>query len=133
MSLIWKRIKPLTSFSIVYETMEKYDLRASKALVDCIQKNNGGKPVPNHITASDGEEYDVKHLLSFNSEDQENFYQVINYFCNNYGTTMIPFAIDSGSNYFCEQDDQVVIWTQEDGSIIRVANSFEAFLSSLHE
>lgn len=133
MNISWKRVKPLSSPAIVDETIKKYGIQISQALMDCIKEYNGGSPTPNYITASDGEEYDIKHLLSFNQSDPENFHRSIGYFVDHYDGAMVPFAIDSASNYFCEQNGQILVWVQEDETIVKAFASFDEFLSALHE
>ncbi len=133
MEITWKRVKPLIFPESVDQLLGKTGQHISFALKSCILTNNGGRPVPNKVDAADGQIYDIKHLLSYNEEDGENIYLVIDYFASNYDGALIPFAIDSGSNYFCEKDGRIVVWTQEDECMVDIADSFEAFLAALHE
>ena len=79
-----------------------------------------------------GEENDVKMLLSYNENDPENIYKVIEYFIKSYNGSLIPFASDSAGNYYCEQGKRIVLWTQNN-EIMPVCNSFLSFLDSLYE
>ena len=79
-----------------------------------------------------GDESDVKSLLSFNEADKENIYKVIEYFNSQYHGKLVPFASDSAGNYYCEKKGSIVLWTQE-GEVIPVSDSFADFLNSLHE
>ena len=45
---------------------------------------------------------------------------------------MIPFASDSAGNYYCEQGNRIVLWTQSN-EILPVCNGFEQFLENLYE
>lgn len=132
MSLEWKRIKPLKNKNAVQEFLQKYNCTLSKELKECITVNNGGRPYPDVISLDNGDEFDVKSLLSFNKTDRENIYKVIDYFMKQYHGEIVPFASDSAGNYYCEKDEKVVLWMQ-DGEMILVADSFVEFLNSLHK
>ena len=81
---------------------------------------------------SNGDESDVKALLSFNETDRENIYKAIGYFILQYQGNLVPFASDSAGNYYCEKESKIALWTQE-GEVIPVSNSFPDFLNSLHK
>ena len=84
------------------------------------------------IELKNGEENDVKLLLSYNERDPENIYKVIEYFVKTYNGTLIPFAVDSAGNYYCEQGKRIVLWTQNK-EILPICNSFSQFLEALYE
>lgn len=126
----WNRIKPLEQETSVQQVEKDYGVSLSIALKECILKNNGGRPFPNIIKLKNGEEYDVKILLSYNTNDLENIYKVIQYFVDKYDGKVIPFAVDSAGNYYCEFDSKIVLWLQED-AIIPICDSFDLFLKML--
>lgn len=128
----WVRSKPLINPLAVKQLQEKYNFSLSGDLVNCILSNNGAKPRPNTIVLKNGEENDVKMLLSYNENDPENIYKVIEYFIKSYNGSLIPFASDSAGNYYCEQGKRIVLWTQSN-EIMPVCNSFLQFLDSLYE
>ena len=128
----WSRPKPLTNPIVIKQSEEKYGFSLSDDLVNCILSNNGARPRPNTIELKNGEENDVKLLLSYNDSDPENIFKVIEYFVNNYNGTLIPFAVDSAGNYYCEQGKRIVLWTQNK-EILPVCNSFSQFLEALYE
>ena len=128
----WLRSKPLENPLAVEQLQEKYNFSLSGDLVNCILSNNGAKPRPNTIVLKNGEENDVKMLLSYNENDPENIYKVIEYFIKSYNGSLIPFASDSAGNYYCEQGKRIVLWTQNN-EIMPVCNSFSLFLNSLYE
>lgn len=128
----WSRPKPLNNPIVIKQLEEKYGFTLSDDLVNCILSNNGARPRPNTIELKNGEENDVKLLLSYNDSDPENIFKVIEYFVNNYNGTLIPFAVDSAGNYYCEQGRRIVLWTQNK-EILPVCNSFSQFLDSLYE
>lgn len=128
----WSRSKPLNNPLVIKQLEEKYGFSLSDDLVNCILSNNGARPRPNTIELKNGEENDVKLLLSYNENDPENIFKVIEYFVNNYNGTLIPFATDSAGNYYCEQGKRIVLWTQNK-EILPVCNSFSQFLEALYE
>ena len=128
----WSRPKPLNRPIVIKQLEEKYGFTLSDDLVNCILSNNGARPRPNTIELKNGEENDVKLLLSYNDSDPENIFKVIEYFVNTYNGTLIPFAVDSAGNYYCEQGRRIVLWTQNK-EILPVCNSFSQFLDSLYE
>lgn len=128
----WSRPKPLDNPMAVKQLQEKYGFALSGDLTNCILSNNGARPRPNTIVLKNGEENDVKMLLSYNENDPENIYKVIEYFIKTYNGSLIPFASDSAGNYYCEQGKRIVLWTQNN-EIMPVCNSFPQFLDSLYE
>lgn len=128
----WSRPKPLENPLAVKHLQEKYGFALSGELTNCILSNNGARPKPNTIVLKNGEENDVKMLLSYNENDPENIYKVIEYFIKTYNGSLIPFASDSAGNYYCEQGKRIVLWTQNN-EIMPVCNSFPQFLDSLYE
>ena len=128
----WIRSKPLENPLAVKQLQEKYNFSLSGDLVNCILSNNGAKPRPNTIVLKNGEENDVKMLLSYNENDPENIYKVIEYFIKSYNGSLIPFASDSAGKYYCKQGKRIVLWTQNN-EIMPVCNSFLSFLDSLYE
>ena len=128
----WHRPKTLINPMAVKQLEEKYGFTVSKELSECILLHNGARPKPNTITLKNGEENDVKILLSYNENDPENIYGIIEYFIENYKGKLIPFAADSAGNYYCELEKRIVLWTQSK-EIFPVCNNFSQFLESLYE
>lgn len=127
----WSRIKPLKDPATVSFFEEKYSCALSGELKQCILDHNGGRPNPDTVTLPNGEENDVKSLLSFNEDDTENIYKVIHFFIERYSGKVIPFASDSAGNYYCEYNGRIVLWTQDD-ELLPVCDHFTEFLESLH-
>lgn len=127
----WARVKPLVDKNSVDKFEEKYDLSLPEDFKKCVIENNGGRPRPNSIETEDGNEFDVKALLSYNEDDKENIYKIIDYFISVFLGKLIPFASDSAGNYYCFKNKKVVLWTQ-DNDIIFVCNSFSDFTKKLN-
>lgn len=127
---VWARVKPLQDTEAISKLEKKYNLALPVALKECILENNGARPRPNNIKSKLDERFDVKLLLSYNHEDIENIYNVVEYFIKEFNSDLIPFASDSGGNYFCMRNDAVVLWTQQ-GDIIDICDSFTEMLENL--
>lgn len=128
----WSRVKPLKDPKSIEVIEKKFGCNLSSELKDCILENNGGRPKLDFIKLENGEEYDVKILLSYNEDDIENIYKVSEFFIKNFNGKMIPFASDSAGNYYCECDGKIVLWTQDD-EVLSVCDGFKDFLNSLYE
>jgi hypothetical protein len=128
----WYKIKPLEQTKAIEKIEQDYRVCLSSKLKDCILTNNGGRPRPNVVKLDNGQEYDVKLLLSYNENDLETIYKVIRFFADKFGGKVVPFATDSGGNYYCEYEGRIVLWIQDD-IIIPICDSFETFLQMLTE
>ena len=126
----WRRVKPLADPAAVEQLERRYQVRLSHGLRACILANNGGRPVPDGVRLAGGRATDVRLLLSYNPEDRENIYRPMEYFVEKYHGSLIPFAVDSGGNYFCQQGERIVLWRQ-DGEFCPVSENFEEFLDRL--
>lgn len=128
----WTRVRPLVDKDAVDIFEANYALSLPEDFKKCIVENNAGRPRPNAILIENGNEFDVKLLLSYNKNDIENIYKVIDYFINNYNGDLIPFASDSAGNYYCFKNQKVVLFTQEN-DIFFVCDSFSNFTEKLYE
>ena len=126
----WYRIKPLSQDTAVIKLEQDYGVSISSKLKECILSNNGGRPKPNALQLKNGQEYDVKLLLSYNESDSENIYRVIRFFVEKFNGKAIPFATDSAGNYYCEYEGKIVLWVQDD-TIIPICETFDEFLQML--
>lgn len=132
MAITWRSVKKLNAPDPVGVFEKKYGFVIPDDLESCIINNNGGRPTPKVFTTDAGAEYEVKSLLSYNEEDSENIYKVIDFFVKNYGTTVLPFARDSGGNYYCVKNGKIVFWTQE-MEFYSVCDSFSDFIKLLED
>lgn len=129
----WNKSKPLKDEKSVNKLQQQYHFSLSTELEDCIFKNNGARPKPNTIKLKTGKENDIKILLSYNQDDVENIYAIIDFFMKKYEGRIIPFASDSSGNYYCEQNKkEIILWTQDE-EIIPVCSDFNQFLDSIYE
>ena len=130
MAIIWRRVKKLNTPDAISAFETKYGFVIPADLKDCISDNNGGRPTPKVLVTDTGAEYEVKSLLSYNEEDTENIYKVIDFFVKEYGTSVLPYAKDSGGNYYCVKDGKIVFWTQ-DMEFYPICASFSDFIKLL--
>lgn len=129
----WLKMRPLKEDNLIEKIEKTYGFRLSDSLRNCLKEYNAGIPTPNVIRFKNGNESDVKRLLSYNEDDCECIYKIIDYFIKEYGGKIIPFALDSAGNYYCEQQgNEIVYWTQEQ-DIFPVCGDFEEFLKSLYD
>ncbi len=130
MAITWRRIKKLNTPDAISAFEKKYGFSVPTDLKDCILAYNGGRPTPKVFSTDSGVEYEVKSLLSYNEEDVENIYKVIDFFLKEYCTSVLPFAKDSGGNYYCVKDGKIVFWTQE-MEMFPICNTFSDFIDLL--
>lgn len=131
MTITWRKEKPLADTKSIEKLEANYQMQIPEDLKSCITAHNGGRPSPNIITTASGDEYDLKLMLSYNPNDIETVYKVMDFFSVQ---GLLPFAADSGGNYFCIalQTMKIVLWV-ESGKIIPLCDSFPSFLEMLHQ
>ena len=130
MALTWRRIKPLKSENALADFENRYGFSIGNELKDFIINHNGGRPIPKTMITDNGEEYEVKCFLSFNPDDTDSVYKVIDFFTDNYSNSLLPFAKDSADNYFCLKDGKIILWFQ-DMTDTPICDSFSKFLELL--
>ena len=104
-----------------------YGITIPAELKKLIIEHNGGFPTPNRCIIRDNMERDVKMLLSYNNDDPETIFDVIDYFMKRSHRLILPFASDSGDGYYCLKGSFVVYVEGEDMTPITVAESFSKF------
>ncbi|MFA9558150.1 SMI1/KNR4 family protein [Evansella sp. AB-rgal1] len=131
--LQWKREKTLTEPNSIKLFEQEKGFSVPTELKELVKKHNGGRPSPNEINTVDGTELEVKGLLSFNKEDVENIYDVVDYFKGNFNNTLLPFATESGGNFYCINltNNSIIFWEHETNEQIPVARNLKDFLSRL--
>lgn len=130
MAITWRRVKKLNTPDSISIFENKYGFSIPTDLKDCIFANNGGRPSPKVFAIDSGTEYEVKSLLSYNEEDSDSIYKVIDFFVKNYKKSLLPFAKDSGDNYYCVQEGKIVLWTQ-DMEVYPICDTFSDFIKRL--
>ena len=129
----WRYVKKLNSENLIneFEDMVKYNFCDS--FKQLVVKNNGGRPSNKLFVTYQGKEHAIKSFLSFNKDDKETVWNVLEY--NKYELFgFIPFAIDNFGNLICFQkgNDSIVFLNHESFCIDFIANNFDAFMNNLY-
>ena len=130
-NILWTFSSPLSDSAAIAALESNYGIVIPAELKKIIQSHNGAHPTPDRCTIPKWGTTNVKMLLSYNRDDPETIYDVIDYFMTRTHKRLIPFATDSGSGYFCMKDSLVVYTADEELFPITVAESFASFLTKL--
>ena len=130
--LTWKRVKPIENNSVSDFESNK-GIIIPEALKKLIESYNGGRPSKKIFVTDEGQEYEVKSLLSYNESDIENIYKVSDYFLTKYQKTILPFASESSGNYYCMNitNKSILLWNHENDEIKILASNLSDFISKL--
>lgn len=131
----WKRVKPLILPNSLDKFEQDYEITLPESLKEFISTNNGGRPSLDIIKTEDGKEVEIKALLSFNKEDTENIYKVIDYFKKQFNSKIVPVATEPSGDYFCIDitNDSIVYWEHENNVLTFIAKDFVEFLNCLYK
>ena len=131
----WKYVKKLKSVELIkeYECLVNYELCDS--FIQCVIRNNGGRPEKKIFDTDRVKERALKSFLSFNKEDRETVWKMYEWSKEELNDEFIPFAIDNFGNLICfdKHDDKIVFVNHEDNSVEIAAVNFDTFIESLHE
>lgn len=127
----WQYVEPLKNSLVIEQFEKKYNVILPISFKKIVKQFNAGYPTPNYCKIPGFYETDVKMLLSFNEEDPETIYDVIDFFLRKSHNKLIPFASDSGSGYFCFKGELVVYVVDESFNQVTIASNFEEFLNNL--
>ncbi|MGG7202276.1 SMI1/KNR4 family protein [Clostridium butyricum] len=131
-SINWKYIKELIDIDSIKKFEEENKIELPESLKEIVVKFNGARPRPNTFDSEYCKECVFKSLLSFNTTDKENIFE-INKWIKERENNIIPFASDPAGNYVClNKNYQVVLWKHETNSCEFVCNSFKKFIDSLY-
>ena len=134
-NIIWKRVKPLSQSNSLNIFEQDYGITLPHNLKEFIIINNGGRPNLDIIKTPDGNEVEIKALLSFNKEDTENIYKVIDYFKKQFNGKIFPIATEPSGDYFCIDinSNSIVYWKHETNELTFIASDFVEFLDNLYK
>lgn len=104
----WDFVLELEDESSIDKIKKQFKIDLPEELIKLIKNYNGAYPNKSNCDISGFGTTDFKCLLSYNENDDENIYDVIEYFTNKYNGEIIPFASDSGSGYYCISDKGVI-------------------------
>lgn len=129
--ITWRLSTPLKDPGAVGAVEERYGIRLPEALRTAILEHNGGVPSPSRCLVPGICTTRVKLLLSYNQDDPETVYDVLEFFLARSHKRLIPFASDPGSGYFCVKDGAVVYAPDEELVTVAVADSLDSFWEQL--
>ena len=130
-NISWKFYTPLKNENAIQELEQKYGFKISGNLRKIITEYNAGFPSPSTCKISEDFITDCKCLLSYNIDDPENIYDVIDYFSSRTHNRIIPFASDSGSGYY-GMKGPVVVYVDDELHPTTIAESLDSFFNSLY-
>lgn len=128
----WKNEVPLKDPIAIQAIEAGYGIKIPPELTRLITEHNGGFPFPNRCIIRGNMERDVKMLLSYNSDDLETIFDVIDYFMKRSHRLLLPFASDSSDGYYCLKGSLVVYVEGDDLTPITVAENLERFWAKLY-
>lgn len=129
--IVWSFSTTLNDVNSINDVESKFVITLPHELKDIIINNNGGYPSKSKVSIPGFGETDMKMLLSFNKEDAETVYDIMDYFAKKYHGRVIPFAVDSGSGYFCVKDNYIVFISEGNSTPIPIAENVSSFLNQL--
>lgn len=131
----WKYIKQLKSTDLIddYEILVKYVFCDS--FRKCVTHNNGGRPSKRIFDTNKAKEREIKSFLSFNKEDRETVWKIIEWNKDELSNKYVPFGIDNFGNLICfdARNDKIIFINHEDMSIEIIADNFDSFMNNLYE
>lgn len=131
-SINWKYVKELIDIDSIKKFEEENKIELPKSLKDIVVKFNGARPRPNTFDSESSKECVFKSLLSFNTTDKENIFEITKWMKER-ENNIIPFASDPSGNYVClNENDQVMLWRHETGKCEFLCNSFDELVDSLY-
>ncbi|WP_410501808.1 SMI1/KNR4 family protein [Exiguobacterium acetylicum] len=132
-NLTWKYVKPLKDKDSIknFETLN--GLQLPQDITDCIIQNNGGRPDKKVFDTEVSKGRAMKSLLSFNKNDLETVYDVIDVLKSE-RKDLVPIASDPSGNYICYNliNKSIVFWLHETNITEKVSDSFTTFLNGLY-
>ena len=130
-NITWKYVKPLADVA----SIEEYETRTGASLPDDIKETvrlyNGGRPSLKYYNLPTEADKEFKSLLSFNRSDVENVFAFFP--LDSSDKNLVPFAIDPAGNLFVIKGGSIHLWLHETDKTVFLANSFSAFLETLHD
>lgn len=131
----WKYVKPIKSEDLIndFECAVKYcfpdDFRK------CVLLYNGGRPINRSFDTEKTKERELKSFLSFNKEDRETVWKIMDWNKDELGNRFIAFAIDNFGNLICfdANNDSIVFLNHENLETELIAKTFSEFIDKLYE
>ena len=120
-------IKTKNAFEILEK---KYNMVFPEEVKNFFEENNAGVPQKMYISI-DGDDYEVRSFLSFNEDDEYDIYKPLDFFQTKTKGKIVPFAIDSGDNYYCynKENGCVYFYASSEDKYYKLSNKFTDFIN----
>lgn len=129
--LSWKYVKELKDKAVIDVFEKEHGFSFPTDLKDILLKYNGGRPSLRYFDTDTEKDKEFKTLLSFNESDIETIFKC--YPLDSADSTLIPFASNSGGDYFVLKNNAIHLWNHESDTSTFLASSFTDFLNLLHD
>jgi len=126
----WNYVLDLENEESVDNITKLFKINLPEELIKLIKNYNGGYPNKTNCDINGFGTTDFKCLLSYNENDDENIYDVIEYFIKKYNGEILPFASDSGSGYYCISNKGIIYINEE--KIYLVARTINELLLNFY-
>ena len=127
MNITWKRGSHIDE-SIIKEVETTFNISLPEDYKKVIAENNNARPSISTFDTEVSKEHVFKKLTKDHIQNVYKAKKVL----STVDDSLFPFANDPAGNLICLKNGTVVYWLHEDDSILKVANSFTEFLSSLY-
>lgn len=125
----YKYEKELADPEVIAAFEAKYNVKLPDDLKLIVKKHNSGRPTASLFDVDAEKDKVFKKLLSFNKEDAENVYTMMNA-DSKVLKGAIPFGSDPAGNAIMSKDGKVYLWDHETDSLQFLADSASAFIKA---
>lgn len=129
--MVWNYVKPLENPDSVKAFLRVHGISLPEMAVECLEKNNGGRPDRKRFDTDKGKEYVFQCLLSYNGNDQQSIHR---YYADFEKRGIYPVAMDAAGNIICIdlEDGRVLLWRHETARCETICNSFDELQALLY-
>ena len=131
----WKYVKPLLSEDNIndFECLVKYCF--PDEFRKCVILYNGGRPSCKAFNTDKTKERELKSFLSFNKEDKETVWKILEWNKEELTNRYVAFAIDNFGNLICfdANNDNIIFLNHENAETELIATNFSEFINALYD
>lgn len=129
----WKYVKELQEKNAIENYLREINVSIDGEIVECLRRNNGGRPKPDVFDTEQRKGRVFKALLSYNKSDRETIYAVYPGILKDKG--LFPVATDPAGNFICVDlkcRQSIVFFELESGTKEFIADTFGNLLAKLY-
>lgn len=132
--LKWKYISLLKDDTELENIEIMYHFPIPSDLKECIKRYNAGVPSLTTYDIGTDKEKIFGGLLSYNKGDMDSFFDYVSIFekSDKNSLNMFPFGLDPAGNFFCIENNKVVLYCHETDKTVVIAATFTEFLHMLY-